>query len=64
MPPLIAEEPSGNMQLRWVDPKVIEFIEALPRYGAAIIYIVDGRPTQKFTLNQDVLYTVGERHRE
>ena len=64
MKPLIAEEPRDGMVLRWVDPLVAEFIEALPRFGEGIIYVVDGRPTRKFRIGEDFLYTAREPRRD
>lgn len=58
---LVAEEPREGMVLVWVDERVREFIEALPRYGQGTIYIVDGRPTRKYRIERDLLYTRGTR---
>jgi hypothetical protein len=64
MPTLIAEEPIPGLQLRWVDPKVIEFIEALPRYGEGRITLVEGRPTSSFAIAETFLYTAGKPPKE
>jgi hypothetical protein len=64
MPTLIAEEPIPGLQLRWVHPKVIEFIEALPRYGEGRITIVEGRPTSSFAIAETFLYTAGKPRRD
>lgn len=61
--PLISEQPRDGLVLRFVDPDIAEFIEALPEYGTATLTLAQGRPNNGFDIARRVLFS-SRRQRE
>jgi hypothetical protein len=48
MKTLLSETPRRDYLLLWVHPKLIEFVEDLPRYGTGLLHMQHGMPTENW----------------
>lgn len=59
----ISGEPRDGLVLRFVDPRLAEILEALPRFGQLTIHMVDGRVQKHYDTSLRRLVLDGkERH--